>query len=714
MVVYRNMTDALFMSLLLMLAIQPELVASTSASMSVVASGPVTDLTRVEARVSIRNPSSSSRNYNLDLYRESSLGTEIIASTDVIVPAEGQILYSRWIPTGGHAGLNTVRYRITPGNEPQLTGDSSFQVVASNTRAVPVISTAWIDPGAMLPGVYVQTRPVTEQDVRNSIDAAHNVGVETLIITYSEYILNGWGTFYPSQQYESLASFDVVGTILNQASQNGQKVFIGLGRGDDLLLTWDGFDDPMRIAAGLEHGTLIATELWDLYRHEPAFFGWYLTHEANEIQQASVAFYNPMTDILRQFEADKPVMVSPSGTPIISPTILADSHVDIFAYQDAVGAGYIPYVNTFDPQQRIDTLDAVYSSYQNAHNGVDKHLWANLEAWEMTGPTYGNPFPADFSRLMQQLEIEKNYVDVISSYEWLGFFEHPETTVSLGGQEAVDLYTDYRHYYHQIVQDLKTVNYVDNSGFEQGLAMGEGYPLDWQLVGNGIDQVVSLSDDGASGSDTSVSLDIDFNTGHTWITQDIPVLAGREYKFSAWVKELVSDSSGGWLAAQVWMLADEGSATILDSAAILFSNTDWELQNAFITASANATIARLVFAIQDSSFAPGTGHYLIDGVSLVGPELPPLPGDLNGDYAVNEADLLQWQTDFAIDDGSDSDGDGDSDGADFLRWQRNFGTSLSSEAAFAAIPEPATLAMLTIGLVNVCIAARRFNWAGVH
>ena len=598
---------------------------ANTASFTLVAPGLVSDLTPVEARLAVHNPNPTPQHYTLELFRESPLGDESIAMTTLTVAGEQQQLVQQWIPTAGHAGQNTVRYRLLPNGGSELAGQSSFRVVASDTRALPLISTAWIDPGAVLPGLYPQTRAVTEQDLRDSIDAARDVGVETLIITYSEFILNGWGSFYPSQNYATSASFDVVGTILNQASQNHQKVFVGLGRGNDLLLTWNGFDDPQRIAAGLAHGTEIATELWNLYQHEPSFYGWYLTHEANDIQQASAAHYNAMTEVLRDFAADKPVMVSPAGTPIISPTILANSAVDIFAYQDAVGAGYVPFHHTFDPQQRIGMLDDVFSSYQAAHSGVDKHLWANLESWEMAGPTYANPFPADFARLRQQLDIEKDYVDSISSYEWLGFFEHPDSTLQLGGPAAVDLYTKYRDYYHETLSRLKTVNYVGNPGFELGTASSPT-PTRWQFTGNGIDQVVSLDSDGASGSNTSVSLDVDSSTGFAWITQDIVVQPETEYKFSAWVKELVSDPSDGWLAAQVWMLTNAQSSTILDSTALLFSDSDWQLQSTFITAPSDATIARLVFAVQDSSFAAGTGHYLIDGVSLVGPDLL-LPAD---------------------------------------------------------------------------------------
>ena len=51
--------------------------------------------------------------------------------------------------------------------------------------------------------------------------------------------------------------------------------------------------------------------------------------------------------------------------------------------------------------------------------------------------------------------------------------------------------------------------------------------------------------------------------------------------------------------------------------------------------------------------------------------LAPLPGDFNGDFAVDGADLSQWQIEYSLTAGSDADADGDSDGRDFLLWQQN-------------------------------------------
>ena len=120
------------------------------------------------------------------------------------------------------------------------------------------------------------------------------------------------------------------------------------------------------------------------------------------------AYYNPIIDFLRTFEADKPILISPAGTPIISRDILAASKVDIFAYQDAVGSGYVPYKNTFDPRRRIEMLDGVYSGYAKAHRESGKHLWSNLEIWQMDGPEYAASYPPEFKRVQRSSTSKKN------------------------------------------------------------------------------------------------------------------------------------------------------------------------------------------------------------------------------------------------------------------------------------------------------------------
>jgi hypothetical protein len=83
------------------------------------------------------------------------------------------------------------------------------------------------------------------------------------------------------------------------------------------------------------------------------------------------------------------------------------------------------------------------------------------------------------------------------------------------------------------------------------------------------------------------------------------------------------------------------------------------------------------------------GSFVISPVSTCECCGPTPPGDFNGDYEVDAADLNRWKSDFGVNGDSDSDGDGDSDGADFLTWQRNLGLN-SATPSGVVVPEPAS------------------------
>ncbi len=432
-----------------------------ASSMSVIPPVPISNRIEFEPRVSVRNLTTKNAQFELSLSIKLANGeTRPLWGTPLEVKANGQELVARHFASAGYTGKCWIEYQLSGPNGYTERGGWPLEVVACETRSLPLLQIAWIDPGAVLPGNVSSKslhKEVTEQDVRRAIDAYHALGMTALIITYPEAIYSGGGVYYPSRtfaDYGSSVKFDVVGTVLNQASKNGQKVFVGLGRGPDLLLTWTGFDDPQRIQASLAHSMKTATELWSLYSHESSFYGWYLTHEANDIAQASSAYYNPMVDFLHSFHADKPVMISPSGTPILSREILAASKVDIFAYQDAVGSGYVPYQNTFDPSRRISMLEDVYSTYAAAHHDSGKHLWTNLEIWQMDGPEYNNSYAPKFDRVKSQLDIEKKHVDVITTYQVFGYMDSPDSEVAFGGQKAVDLFLGYQDYHRATARKL--------------------------------------------------------------------------------------------------------------------------------------------------------------------------------------------------------------------------------------------------------------------
>ncbi|MCH7750805.1 MAG: S8 family serine peptidase [Planctomycetes bacterium] len=103
-----------------------------------------------------------------------------------------------------------------------------------------------------------------------------------------------------------------------------------------------------------------------------------------------------------------------------------------------------------------------------------------------------------------------------------------------------------------------------------------------------------------------------------------------------------------------------------------------------------------IWVIQEDADIAGGQDYGLAWWYGVAPALA-IAGDFDGNGMVDAADLAQWEGDYGINGDSDADGDGDSDGADFLVWQRNFGTGVALAANSTSVPEPAAWLLLAMG-----------------
>jgi hypothetical protein len=155
--------------------------------------------------------------------------------------------------------------------------------------------------------------------------------------------------------------------------------------------------------------------------------------------------------------------------------------------------------------------------------------------------------------------------------------------------------------------------------------------------------------------------------------------------------------------------------------------------DSLILAGGNAQLGGTLEVNPIATFDPPAGHEytLIDtqGGTVAGVfdsvELPALAGrwwsldyqtdkvvlgvyaitaDFDGNGYVDGDDLDDWQ--LASQNGTaggDSDGDGDSDGRDFLTWQRQFGAGINPNATSVAVPEPAGVILLLIGMSTLAM-----------
>jgi hypothetical protein len=424
-------------------------VAALQSSFTVVPPGPVTDRIAVEARVGLRNDGETKQTVRVSVCADE----RRLTTRTVTVPAGGAKLVSVWWPTTGQAGEHCLSYRVEQDGTTTGRGDWRLRVMASGTPALPLLQGVWSDLLGIVPSSYPRNGEVTEPDLREMVDAMRGLGVTTVIVTYVEYQGH---FFYPSKlrfsdrdlQREAGGqwhTYDAVGTILDQADRHGMHVILGLGRGGDLLLLQNLTADAERLRHAITVSKQVAAELWERYRGHPSLYGWYLTHEVNDLATAS-AYYDPIADFCHALAPDKPVLCAPDGSPKTPPEVLKRSHVDIFAYQDAVGPGYVPYEYTYQPERRLAMLDEVYADYQRRHQGTRKHLWADLELWEMAGPDYANAYPPPWSRVTRQLATECQYVEMITGYEWSGFMQAPEARLQLLDTRARDLFEEYERY----------------------------------------------------------------------------------------------------------------------------------------------------------------------------------------------------------------------------------------------------------------------------
>jgi hypothetical protein len=89
---------------------------------------------------------------------------------------------------------------------------------------------------------------------------------------------------------------------------------------------------------------------------------------------------------------------------------------------------------------------------------------------------------------------------------------------------------------------------------------------------------------------------------------------------------------------------------------------------------------------------------------------PSLPGDFNGNGAVDGADFVLWQKNLGAGNEAVLNGNGNGangvDAGDLVLWKANFGSTQSVGAA-SAVPEPRALVLLAGGLGILIVHCRR-------
>ena len=158
---------------------------------------------------------------------------------------------------------------------------------------------------------------------------------------------------------------------------------------------------------------------------------------------------------------------------------------------------------------------------------------------------------------------------------------------------------------------------------------------------------------------------------------------------------------------------------VINGAALLDGSVDVDLEGGFVPVLGNtfniiSTIAGVsgmfVNIVQDPGMPVGlfmNVKYLPTIAQLV--VVDTLPGDYNRNSVVDAADYVLWRDTLgnvvAAFSGADGNGSGTIDPGDYSLWRGNFGHSAgpgTGAGANAAVPEPATLALLLMGMLAMC------------
>lgn len=304
-----------------------------------------------------------------------------------------------------------------------------------------------------------------QKEVGNMKDA----GIEYLIlqdVANKAYKSSGggWSVYYDSDLdvFENATVYpDVIEAALRNLKGSGIKVFIGLAMFDDFWTEGaitSQYSEMCSVAADM------VEEIYGKYYSEysDCFYGWYFTPEFNNVLTCQINIggmcrgVNEIIDSINSTNEALPLLMSPfyaqylASGPVLTLTNLVRlinginfRDGDIFAPQDAVGAGWVSY----------DKLERNWKLYSAAVKTcqADLKLWANCENFNLaitssilpgiaTRPVTENKesVPATLDRFTGQMKIASKYCENIISFSYNHYYS-PDIVSSV----YIETYLDY-------------------------------------------------------------------------------------------------------------------------------------------------------------------------------------------------------------------------------------------------------------------------------
>jgi len=278
----------------------------------------------------------------------------------------------------------------------------------------------------------------TEEQWKAKVLEISETGMEYLVLMS---VANNGKTFYPSsiQPRYDYACADPLEAVLSAADECGIKFFIS----NDFWIDWKETSKMMTdpaIAVVREKGM---EEIAAKYAHHKSFYGWYYPNESgfwHTIDDQTIKYVNECSRVAKKLTPKSVNLIAPYGTKSVR---FNDSYVsqlekldiDIIAYQDEIGV----------KKTRVGTAGKYYEALYKSHQKAGRaRLWADMEVFEFEGEVYNSPLtPADFDRVLKQMEDISPFVEHILIYQYMGIMNKPGSKALAGPPDSERLYTNY-------------------------------------------------------------------------------------------------------------------------------------------------------------------------------------------------------------------------------------------------------------------------------
>jgi hypothetical protein len=278
----------------------------------------------------------------------------------------------------------------------------------------------------------------TEAQWKAKVLEIKETGMEYLVLMS---VANNGKTFYPSklQPRYDYACSDPLEAILTAADDCGIKFFVS----NDFWVDWRETDRMMKDPKIALMREKAMEEIAGKYGHHKSFYGWYYPNEtgiSGVIDDTTLKYVNHCTRIARRLMPESVNLIAPYGTNSVRADDayvrqLEKLDIDIIAYQDEIG---VRKTKAGDAGQYFEAL---YKAHLRAGRS---RLWADMEIFDFEGDVYKSALvPADFDRILKQMEDISPFVEHILIYQYMGIMNKPGSAASIGHPNSEALYNRY-------------------------------------------------------------------------------------------------------------------------------------------------------------------------------------------------------------------------------------------------------------------------------